>query len=201
MRTTFRTLVSLLLGVTIAVSSAMTAVEIDTTKVREPATPKRSTGETVLYAPTLLVKVPLKILKGSAQVGLKFAVEESPLRIFLEKVFGTNRPLHPLISYGSKPSLEGGLGLRLREVFKPGDQIRAKAWYSVNQYQRYIVRYQSPSMFGANTGFTLRANYNWMPRESFYGIGNDSQADDEVSITFETGRVESELTWHDFMVR
>jgi len=195
MRTILRTIVSLLLSVVISVSSGSAAVEIDTTKIREPVAPKRSVGQTILYSPALLIKAPLKLLKGSAKVGLKFALGKSATRIFLQKLFGTNRPLHPLISYGSKPSLEGGLGLRLREVFKPSDQIRAKAWYSVNQYQRYEARYQSPALFGANTGFTLRADYNWMPRESFYGLGNDTDKNDEVSLTYETGRVEGELAW------
>lgn len=178
----------------ISVASAE-AVEVDTTRVREPVAPKRSVVQTILYSPVLLIKAPLKLLKGTAQVGMKFALEDSPSKTFLLKLFGTDRPLHPLISYGSKPSLQGGIGLRMREVFKPGDQIRAKARYSVNQYQLYDARYESPSLFGASTGFTMRANYNWMPRESFFGLGNDTDEDDETSITYETGRIEGELTW------
>jgi len=193
--TSLRSAVAVLLGLTVLASCGLTATDVDTTRVREPVAPKRSVGQTVLYAPVLIVKVPLKLLKGTAKVGLKLGLEQSGPRIFIQKVFGTNRPLHPLISYGSKSSVEGGIGFRLRNVFSVDDQIRATTWYSVNKYQRYRARYEGPSLLGENAGFTLRAEYNRRPRESFYGPGNDSHEDDEVSITRESGRLEGELSW------
>ena len=123
MEFTLRPLVALSLTVAVCSVSPTASTEIDTTKVREPVAPDGSITQTILYSPALLVKVPLKLLKGTARVGIKIAVEPSPMRLVLQKVFGSERPLHLLVSYGSKPSLEGGVGLRLRDLLKPGDQV------------------------------------------------------------------------------
>ena len=188
-----RQLAALLLVVVCLTTSGQTATQVDTSAVREPEAPRRSFGQTILNVPALVVKAPVKLLKGFARIGLKIGYEQSAARVFIAKVFGTNRPLHPLISYGSKPSLEGGLGLRLRDLFSPDDQIRAKAWYSINQYQRYEARYEAPFLFGEHTGFTIRADYQKMPRESFYGLGNESRDSDEASITREPSTIGGEL--------
>jgi outer membrane protein assembly factor BamA len=191
-----RAVAVILLVITVLVASSSAATRIDTTKVREPVVLKRSTAHTILNSPVFIIKLPLKIVKSITKTGLKIGLEKSPAKIFLQKLFGSNRPLHPLISYGSKPGLEGGIGFRFNDVFIDRDQIRAKGWHSTNNYQRYQFRYVNPSLFGHRAGLAIRTGYHKLRRESFYGIGNESRDGDEVSITRESNYLRGELGWN-----
>jgi outer membrane protein assembly factor BamA len=176
-------------------SSALSAADVDTTVTKERVAPKRSFGNKLLQSPALLLKIPLKVVEGLTHLGVKLAYERKAPVVFIFKLFGTNKPLHPLISYGTKPSLEGGLGLRLRDVISPYDQIRAKALYSLNDYQYYHAGYEGPQALGPRTGFSLRGDYNWMPRESLFGVGNESRDEDEASVTIEKAAAETGISW------
>lgn len=153
-----------MLAVLMIATAGQGATVVDTTRTREPQAPQKSAAARILSARAHVIKLPLKLMRGATRFGMKLAFEKSAPTLSITKVFGTNKPLHPLVSYGSKPSVEGGIGMRLKNLLTEQDQVRAKARWSVNKYQRYLLRYQSGRLLGSQTRFRLRTSYYWKPR-------------------------------------
>ena len=171
------------------------ATVVDTTIARKPVAPHVSTGARILNAPAWIIRGPLLLVEEVTKAGVKIATDEPASLEFLRKIFGTEQALYPLLSFGTRSGVEFGLGLYLHDRWATQDRIRAEAVYSTNKYEKYRISYAAPKMLGEHTGLAAVAEYRWKPRESFYGLGNCSVADDEVSVTLESARAALRLTW------
>jgi outer membrane protein assembly factor BamA len=177
----------------LAIPTASAGETSDSTKLRQPEPPAKGIGEKFLDVFSEVLKLPVYPVKGLAY-GAVWTATESPLReiIFRPPV---DFSVYPVASYSSNAGLKGGLGMFYKNLFQPGDILRAKAYYSTHLYQRYGLSLNSPRLFSDRIGLDLSFDYRKRPWESFYGLGNDSREGDEVSYTLEQTSVGATLGW------
>jgi outer membrane protein assembly factor BamA len=170
--------------------------EVDTTRVRKPVKEHLNLGQKLLHVPEYAVRLPFLTVEGAVSVVTNEVVlTETVGRIKsmfgrVDRVWG----FYPVVGYGSNSGLKGGLSFTSKQVFTKGERLKIKATYSTHDYQRYSLRYGAPNKFGVFRRPYIAASYRKRPWESFYGLGNDSDDDDEVAFTLEKG--EFGFGWH-----
>ena len=156
--------------------------EVDTTRTEEQEPYKKTAGEVLVAIPGQILLIPVRILEGIAWGTIK--LYEQPATQYLlqfesPRVFGA----YPVAGYGSNPGLKLGLVLYNNRLLRDHDRFRIKGSYSTHKYQHYEAYYRSRRLRDPGFGFQVLARYRKRPRESFYGFGQESNADNEVNFT------------------
>lgn len=183
-----RFILTSLLATALLVSAATAdAYEIDTTRIRKPAKPKRTLGQKLLRLPQTVIMLPLRTVEGTAGFVINDIIITKPAARFsslfakVDRVWG----FYPVIGYGSNSGFKGGLAFTSKQVFTKGERLKIKATYSTHDYQRYTLVYSAPNKFGAFKRPYFAAGYRKRPWESFYGLGDGSHESDEVTFGLE----------------
>ncbi len=161
----------------------------DSTSARERSLPKPSVGDVLLSIPGEVARLPIYAVKLTTQ-GLILGSYETPLRrlLYLQNPI---EPFYPVAGYSSRTGLMGGLGLKLKNI--GGGVLKMKGAYSSHQYQDYKIGYR---MRGEVNSFEIIARYRKLTQESFYGLGNDTDIDDETNFSQERTLIQVEGTRH-----
>lgn len=166
----------------------------DTTSVREPKAPEKSVGDLLLDIPEEILRVPIRVLEGTAWLGER--AYSSPLARGLFPLRLSERLLaSPVASYGSNAGLEGGIALHGFSVFRPDGRLKLGLAYSTHRYQKYELSYGSHGLRATAVGATFGALYVKRPRERFYGVGLESEVDNEVAYTKEEFSLAGRWAW------
>ena len=155
-----------------------------------------SFGEALLAFPGVVLSSPFIVLEGVASGVVHVATSGDGGTNIFRPFIDPNLPVAPFISYGGQSGLAGGVRLQRRPAFDTADRLRFKATYSIYDYSRVYVKYENERVAGSSIGLTGQVDYARRPRESFYGLGNDSDEAQEVSFTLEETTIRGELFWH-----
>ncbi|MEE8576950.1 MAG: BamA/TamA family outer membrane protein, partial [candidate division Zixibacteria bacterium] len=175
-------------------SPALLAQTADSTDVREPETPKMSTGEALLKLPSMLLDIPILIVKGVAYSVIAVAYQGDLAFRTMNYLSDPKSKIVPVIVYGSNPGFGGGLSIR-RNEFMGNGRLRLKGSYSSNRYSLVNLKFSNYGLANGRAGLTLQGEYQNQPRESFYGIGNDSREEDEMIFAKEFSGIHGDLAW------
>lgn len=170
----------------------------DTTLQIRQQVPNKTFGEIMLDIPEEALKLPIYFVKGLGYVALN-GVYRNPVLNKLASYALSFKPgngLVPIVSYGSNAGFYLGLGYRHFAVFNDDDQMRVRLAYSTHDYQRYLLDYSSPKMFGNSVGVGFHAAYRYRPRDNFFGIGAATSRSNEFAYTIEESTVRPELIIH-----
>ncbi len=183
----FVTVILLLLFV---VTADVDASVIDTTSVRKTEKIKKSTGEVIADIPGEILKFPFYTLEFVTHT-IAFNPPVSEVTKLID-LGAEAKPYIPVAGYGSRSGLKFGFGLRKLNL-PPTDFIKAKWYYSTNDYQSYKVETRIERLFTKNLGLDLYFRYKKRPRENFYGIGMNSLKDKEANFTIENTEFKVEI--------
>ena len=167
------------------------AEEIDTTLTVDRREKEESLGHKLMTVPSFLVSVPVKITRGFTY----FVVEDIALSKPVRKaasLFGRvdlDWSLYPIIGYGSNSGLKAGLTFNSKNTFTKGERFKLKGSYSTYNYQDYSFQYTAPNKLGPFKRLYLSYRYRERPRDSFYGLGNESRDYNEVAVNCEENKV------------
>lgn len=180
------------------ISAGVGATEVvpaDSSQIREPAPPDKSVGERLLDVPEEILRLPVRAVKLISRGVVEAVYGSRTLYRIVESALAMApvSGFFPVVGYGSNSGIEGGLGYTSRNVLLAGDHFLVKGSYSTHDYQDYELGYTSPDFFASRWGLGITAQYHRKPWESFYGIGNASDEDDEVAFTAEGSSVELSL--------
>jgi len=177
----------LILTVLILLCAAIpaSAYEIDTSMVRDKPVQKTTAVDIIMAVPTFIITLPFHILEGFSSFVLNEIVFSEFIQqlIFMdvERFWG----LYPVIGYGSNPGFKFGFTFTSEDAFAEGERIQAKAYISTHKYQTYRLIYDAPSDLGLIKDLSLMAEYKKQTHETFFGLGNTSRDNDEVSFSIE----------------
>jgi hypothetical protein len=169
------------------ITSYSYSYEIDTTKIREMPRKNVSMGEAILEVPSFILTLPVYIIEGAAD----FTTNQIVLSRFGQRVLfiTTNRRsgLNPVFGYGPNSGSKAGVLVIENDIFAKGENMKLKITHSIRKYQTYsfLYLYSRENDFLNKIGFEL--SYRKKPRENFYGIGNESSYNNEVSYNLEHG--------------
>ncbi len=171
--------------------------ETDSTDASLPQAPKKSVGETILDVPETILKSPLYVLKGLSWAAVNGIYRNATLHKVAGYAFAF-RPaggIVPVFSYGSNAGWRYGLSYTRLNILRTADRARWVASHSTNKYRRLEMTYTSPQAFAENVGLQFAAGYRKRPRESFYGLGNDTKDVDRAAFTLERSLVRAAVPW------
>ncbi len=171
--------------------------ESDSTDISLPQAPKKSVGETILDVPETILKSPIYVLKGLSWAAVNGIYRNATLHRVAGYAFAF-RPaggIVPVFSYGSNAGWRYGLSYIRLNMLQPGDRVRWVASHSSNKYRRLEMTYSSPQAFAENVGLQFAAGYRKRPRESFYGLGNQTKDIDRSAFTLERSLVKAAVPW------
>lgn len=172
------------------------ALDVDTTKVRQPERPPKPLTAHLLAAPSALLQATIWVPEQAARGVLAVTYDRPRLLQSVVRFLTADRPIYPIFGSTSNSGLYGGLGMHRRNLFSPGDRLAFSGWYSVFDYQHYVAGYEAPQAFGTAGGLSLHGEFSRAPREYFFGLGADSRENDEVSIGRERSLAGVDLTFH-----
>ena len=145
--------------------------------------------ERVLRLPERIAFFPLSVLGLAAKNTARYAEERQFITRFSGPAAGTNRPRFGL-SVGA-PHLGPGVGLGLAVDFKPsvlGNLFSAELAGSTRRYTRTrLALDRGPA--------TLHYEYDWRPRDAFFGYGLGSSGDSMSSYAWRQQRFQLTLAY------
>ncbi|MEZ5359774.1 MAG: hypothetical protein R3F48_13225 [Candidatus Zixiibacteriota bacterium] len=159
----------------------------DSVSVREPEAPPKGTGEILLAIPSTILKTPVYLLKG-----ITWGIVQGAHLPIVGKIMRFDNPMAPFYlvgGYGSNKGFSGGTGFGFYNNFVPDDKLKFEWYYSTYKYQSYRLKYRGGNFFGNGDTFNFRAEYKRRPHEYFYGMGNNSDVDDETCYTLERSSI------------
>ncbi|UCG61121.1 MAG: BamA/TamA family outer membrane protein [Candidatus Zixiibacteriota bacterium] len=169
------------------VSAEEQAVEpVDSIQMRTPEKPEKTLSEKILAVPQFIIDLPFEILEFTSKVIIDDVIDTRFTRrtyqVFddLHRIYG----FYPTLGYGANMGIKGGIGFRSKGVLSEGERLKLKGSYSTHDYQRYKAVYIAP-VLASKEGVTFYLSYDKKPWESFFGIGFDSNEDDEVTYCSE----------------
>jgi len=178
--------IAALVWLSLLLPAAGGAVEsADSSDVREPEPPKKSTGDYLLDVPEFILSVPIHAVKGVAAVGVYASEQPTGLGKFIRSLFDPRRPIAPVISFGGEENLVGGLRYQQFGVWSPTDRFRIKATYSTTDYSLFNIKYEDLRTSGGELAYTVQGGYARSPRREFNGIGMSSDNEIEAAYTDE----------------
>jgi outer membrane protein assembly factor BamA len=168
--------------------------QVDTTKTLKQEPYSKTTGEVLVAIPGQILLLPVRVLQAVSYGSLK--LYEQPATQYLlsfesPRLYGA----YPISSYGSNSGLKLGLVMYDNRLWTQYDRFKLRLSYTTHDYQHYEVYYRSRRLTDPGLGFQLLGRYRKRPRESFYGFGQDSRREDEVSYTKEESFVSGDLAW------
>ncbi len=169
----------------------------DTTKEREPYPEKKAFGQTLWAVPQFVISVPVDILTGFSQVVIEdlyvghFAAQIAALAGNLDRVWG----FYPVFGAGGNSGTEFGLAFTSKDVFTVEERLKIKGSYSVNDYQKFKIRYRAPKFIAENLGITLLSQYTKSPEESYFGTGHSSSRVNETNYNPEHTHLSISALW------
>ncbi len=170
--------------------------DIDTTRVRTAlAPPEKPLGSKLLSGPSLLLRLPFYIPEAIARGLVHVTYDEPEVLRTIVKLFLADLAVYPMVDYGGNSGLGAGIGFRAQNVSSLDDKLFVEGRYSVYKYEMYQAGYEAPRMFGDQGGLEIIGRYDRMPREFFFGVGNASDYDDEVSIGMERASLQAGIVY------
>lgn len=159
---------------------------VDSTQVRKTEKIKKNFGQQLLSVPQFLINVPIRILGGTTKLIINQAYIGSKKIAYFKRKKDRKWVISPVIDYSSNPGLIGGLSYKTHGVFsKNNDKLKISASYSTNEYQDIKIGYSAPNAFNEKAGITFSFYYKNYSRESLYGLGKNSNNEDEVAFSLE----------------
>ncbi len=171
--------------------------ESDTLETTLPVAPQRGLGEKLLDVPETIIKLPLYVGKGLSWAVINGIYRNDSVHRLAGYAFSF-RPaggVVPVVSFGSNAGWRFGLAYVRMNLLQQADRARWVASYSTNKYSRLEMSYSSPQAFSQRLGLATVVSYRSRPRESFFGLGNDSQDTNRVAFTMERTLVQLLLPW------
>ncbi len=159
----------------------------DTSSTDRPVAPTKSLGEKMLVIPETVLKSPIYVGKGLAWLAINGIYRNSTAHKLAGYVFAF-RPaggIVPIVSFGSNAGWRYGLSYTRLNIAQSSDRARWVVSHSTNKYRRAEMTYTSPHAFSQTVGLQIAAGYRKRPRESFYGLGNETKAADRSAFTLE----------------
>lgn len=159
---------------------------LDSTAAIKPVRIKKRFGDYLLSFPQYIIHVPDKAIEYAFKHVL-FRIYDNPVTahalrsLKIERVWGFG----PVVGVGANAGLIGGVSFKSRDAFTKGERIRASFTYSTTEYQRYELSYNLPHWTGYKYDINFLAQYSFMTRENFYGLGQESVDTNEVAYSIE----------------
>jgi len=151
--------------------------------------PASEPPENFLRLPVRIVTLPLSALGWAAEHTTRFAEERQIVPRFASTVDGILIP-HVGLSFGA-PQLGPGVGLGLAGRFHPpvfGEVFYAQVSGSTHKYARTLIAlHRGPA--------TVHYEYDWRPRDPFFGIGPNSSDDSTSSYAWRQQRFQLTLAY------
>ena len=166
---------------------------LDTTRVRQTAPVKKSTGEIIADIPGEILKLPVRTVRLIALSTTRPPISHVTGLINLT---GPVRRYVPVAGYSSNAGLKLGFGLRGINMNFWDDILDFRWYYSTNDYQSYQFRFKARKFLGKRMGINLFYRYKKRPRESFYGIGLETKESNEGNYTLESSDFQLDLPFH-----
>lgn len=182
-----------------AVSNGAEA-ESDSTSAGLPQEPGTSVGEAILVVPETILKSPIYAIKGLTWVAVNGIYRNATLHKLAGYAFSF-RPsggFVPIVSFGSNAGWRYGLSYTRLNILHDSDRARWVASHSTNKYRRLEMTYSSPEAFSSSVGLQFAAGYRKRPRESFYGLGNETKDTDRSAFTMERSQIRASVPWEVF---
>ncbi len=161
----------------------------DSTAIRKPPRPEKSTSELLLYVPSKILQLPVYIVRSGARTVIRGLSVPREIKKFSATAFDSDNLIIPIGDAGSRSGISAGLSLNFRNLASVKDRIQFAFSYSTNNYQKYTFAYRAPTMFSPATGLNLFASYRDRTRERFIGLGQASSLSDEISYRLEQSRI------------
>ncbi len=188
---------SLFLGLVLIAAGSVAAYDVDTTRIRPPAEPKKkSVLGTALAIPQLALDLPVWTVRTALDFTVNEVVLTAPTQRVASWFKGPGRVwgFLPVVDYGSDEGWVGGVTFTSREVFTKWERLRIKATYSTRDYRRLSLSYTAPNKFGPFRQPYVSIDHRRRPRWSYLGPGNNSQTGNEVAVDLE--RTIAGFGWH-----
>lgn len=182
-----------LLGAPMQAAYAQDAAQQDSARVYPEKMPDKTTWEQIVSLPGTILYFPVKLVFFSTQETVTF-VQES------ETMAGLRRLLIPRVRIrGLLPaySERSGAGLKyyFNDILGEGSKLTFNAKYGFfDNRQKHYARLQDIAL---GNGFvsTLLFQYRYLTKESFFGIGPQTEADAESSFSLEKTTAEVYLDY------
>ncbi|MBK7093398.1 MAG: BamA/TamA family outer membrane protein [bacterium] len=171
--------------------------ETDSTVASLPQEPGTSVGEAILVVPETILKSPIYAIKGLTWVAVNGIYRNATLHKLAGYAFAF-RPaggIVPVVSFGSNAGWRYGLSYTRLGILQASDRARWVASHSTNKYRRLEMTYFSPEAFSSSVGLQFAAGYRKRPRESFYGLGNDTKDTERSAFTMERSQIRASVPW------
>lgn len=181
--------------VLLTLASAAVAESGDSTSVRVPEPQSKSLGDILLGLPSAIITLPVYVLKIVTYAVVALATGDTFVSDIVHLLSQPDAAVSPIVSYQANAGLAGGLAVRIHSFAWKGDRIRIKALYSFHDYSTVDLRYTNPAIDGGRIGLTLNAAYERMPRETFYGVGNDTPEGNEAAFTMERAYAHADIAY------
>lgn len=163
-------------------------------EARRERAPRKSVTDHVIDLPGTIVELPLAALGLTLKYSM-IGLDKTRLPNRMEALF--REPISPVVSYGSRAGVAGGLRVKLRHIGPDASDLTLHGTYSTSGHQDYYARYRADDLAGR---FYVRgkAGYDVNTNEDFYGIEADPNP---VQSNFEHavagGRVAVGTAWTD----
>lgn len=165
--------------------------EMDTTKVREVSRPGSNLARALADIPGEIVKLPVRAIRF-----LSYTISTNPPVSYVMPIIDFTIPARryiPIVGYSREAGLKFGFGLRRIKKRFWDERLYFKWYYSTNDYQSYLFRFRSRGILTDWVEVDLYFRYKKRTRESFYGIGMDSQKEKMANYTFENTEFRADI--------
>ncbi len=166
-------------AVVLTTDSASADSIIDTVFVRTTWR-AREPWEYVLAVPGVLLTLPIQVVTRIV-AGTAWLVEQTEIDRLVQRLLLAGDPYASLT-----PSFSLGRGFALSyrkyRLFGEASELRASGAYGFNNRHAVGFALANGGLFRSSWGGALSFTYRYLPEESFYGIGPDTDEDDETDF-------------------
>ncbi len=151
----------------------------------------RSTWETLVSLPGEIAYLPLRLLFLGMENGISAVYE----RKLIERINNALTSDDGLTGLRPQYTSAGGLGLKLfqKDLFNKGSRLNIGASGGLQMRQRYYLELNRLRLFGGKASGGALLRYQNLPSERFYGIGADSDEDNQSNFALEQYNAELRL--------
>lgn len=153
--------------------------------------PARPAWEYVVSTPGWLIGAPIILTTKAVAAGYRIVEEQKWLDKLIQRFFLIPDPTIRVIPAYSDAT-GGGLSLRKTGLVGPEAVLEVSATYGTLHRHGAEIAVTSFFPFGPQVFVDLGVNYDYIPDESFFGIGNDTDEEDETD--FGLAQINSSVT-------
>ncbi len=143
----------------------------------------------MLAIPSTILQVPFYIPEGVARGLVYIGFDSPPGQKIFSYVSDESGFISPVLGTGGNGGFGGGVRVGEKNLVTRPDAWSVTGTYSVSQYQSFRTTYSAPTLIEHHLGIALNAAYDFMPREPFFGLGNNSREENETAYTHERSTI------------